>query len=300
MHDPPDGNLTITEIESVVSLCCKGLETADHLTRQSLSHLVGHLLAATQLKRFTPDPESSQKGKQDLRGDEESLPSQTASEPRTMLTPEDMFVQLSAQFNKPSTSRRVRVGIFDFYAALLNKLGSSFVESNYPLIVAHFMTEIVFNTRSTNTLYEKLLVRNLVEIILRDLIGVRMLSEQGQIAAIQELSRSFLKRWPAMMPGHIAPSPSVLVIILRETAGLLRQLGNAPPPVQVCLIYHEFCSLISLFPSLGRSCRASADPSYSSKSFNPRKCFTGIAILLLFDTLAVAKNDISNHGPVTT
>jgi hypothetical protein len=43
-----------------------------------------------------------------------------------------------------------------------------------------------------------------------------------------------LKRWPAMMPGQVPPCPSVLAIALREIAGLMKQLGNSPPPVQVC------------------------------------------------------------------
>jgi HEAT repeat-containing protein 5 len=109
------------------------------------------------------------------------------------------------------------------------------VESNYGAIVGHFMTEIISNSRNSSTRYEALLVRKLVEIILRDLVGVRMLGEQAQIAAIQELSRSYLKRWPAIMPGQVSPTTLVLAIILQETAGLLQQLGNTPPPVQVSL-----------------------------------------------------------------
>jgi len=36
--------------------------------------------------------------------------------------------------------------------------------------------------------------------------------------------------------GQVAPPSSVLVVALREVAGLLQQLGNAPPPVQVDFI----------------------------------------------------------------
>jgi hypothetical protein len=60
-----------------------------------------------------------------------------------------------------------------------------------------------------------------------------MLTEQGQIGAIQELSASYLKKWPALLTGQIAPNPLTLVVVLKEIAGLLQQLGNAPPPVQV-------------------------------------------------------------------
>ena len=65
------------------------------------------------------------------------------------------------------------------------------------------------------------------------MIGVGLLSEQGQISAIRELSSSYLKKWPALLPGQAAPDPAILILALREVGGLLQQLGNAPPPVQV-------------------------------------------------------------------
>jgi len=75
------------------------------------------------------------------------------------------------------------------------------------------------------------------------------LSEQGQISAIQELANTYLKRWPAMMPGQMAPSSLALVVILKEVAGLLQQLGNAPPPVQVRFSYsHLLTSLTRTSP----------------------------------------------------
>jgi hypothetical protein len=95
------------------------------------------------------------------------------------------------------------------------------------------MAEIVSNPKNGTTRYDKLFIRKLVGALLRELIAVRMLTEQGQIAAIQELSSSYLKRWPALMPGQVAPTSAILTIALEEVAGLLQQLGNAPPPVQV-------------------------------------------------------------------
>ena len=58
-------------------------------------------------------------------------------------------------------------------------------------------------------------------------------SEQGKISVIQELANAYLNRWPVMMPNQVAPPTSVLVVALREVVGLLQQLGNAPPSVQV-------------------------------------------------------------------
>ncbi|KAJ4473613.1 clathrin-coated vesicle protein [Lentinula aciculospora] len=230
--------LTTGDVDSILGLAVKSLEGADQVTRQSMSRLVGHILASTQIERAVPIPEVAHKNKKDADTNDEraSSPIQAAAEvTKPMLTPTEMLNHLSSHFNKPNATRKLRIGLFDCYVALLNNLGTSFVENNYALIVSHLLTEIVSNPRNNTTRYEVLLTRTLVGIILRDLIGVRMLSEQGQIGAIRELSTAYIKRWPAMMPGQTSPASSVLVVVLREVAGLLQQLGNAPPPVQDAL-----------------------------------------------------------------
>jgi hypothetical protein len=203
------------------------------------------MLASTQTAKAAPPPDVSKKGKKEQEGEEEEAPASSVAISegvKTIMTPSEMFSQLSTLFNKPNTSRKTRIGLFDFYAVLISTLGSAFVEANYATIVKHFLEEIVAvnprpasaATMSSSALrYETLLVRKLIGTILRDLIGVRLLSEQGQIAAIQELSKSYLKKWPALMPGQTAPTPPILIIVLKEVAGLVQQLGNAPPPVQV-------------------------------------------------------------------
>jgi ABC-type multidrug transport system ATPase subunit len=44
---------------------------------------------------------------------------------KPMLTVNDMLSLLSVQFHKPNGSRKTRIDIFDFYAALLTKLGAT-------------------------------------------------------------------------------------------------------------------------------------------------------------------------------
>ncbi|OBZ74420.1 HEAT repeat-containing protein 5B [Grifola frondosa] len=240
MYPSGDGTRSVVDVESIVNLCVRSLESADHLTRRSLSKLVAHMLASTQVERVIPVVDSSKKTKKGHAPDEDEDmtpgPHATAEEAKPIMTPSEMLCQLSSHFNKPQASRKCRVGIFDFYSGLLTILGSTFVESNYALVVDHLMVEIVSNPRNTATRYEILFVRSLIEVILRDLVGVRILGEQAQITAIQELSSTYLKRWPALMPGQSAPSSAVLVIALREVAGLVRQLGNAPAPVQDALL----------------------------------------------------------------
>ncbi|KAI9509814.1 clathrin-coated vesicle protein [Russula earlei] len=236
MYPLPGGDWTASEIESVVSLCVKSLDTADQITRHSLAQLVGLVLSSSQAPAIITAQDPSKKHKGEHEEDDDPAPiAPPAGETKTILTLSEMLHQLSVHFNKPQTTHRTRVGIFDLYAALFTTLGPTFVETNYGTIVQHLMSEVVDAPRNVATRYEVLFVRRLVGILLRDLIGVRMLSEQSQIAAIQELSKVYLKRWPALMPGSQAPGTHVLTTVLREVSGLLQQLGNAPPPVQEAL-----------------------------------------------------------------
>ena len=228
---------TVIEVETFINLCVKSLDSSDKSTRRHLASLTGRVLASTQEEREVLQNEPPKRGKgQTEDKDEITSSSINPSESRSrLLTPTEMLHQLSTHLSKASVSRKMLVGLCEMYASLLLSLGSEYVEKNYAIIVAHFTNEFIANPRITSTRQDGLLVRTLIGALLRDLIGVRLLSEQGQTAAIQELSGSYLKRWPALMPGQPEPSALALTVALIEVAGLLRQLGNSPPPVQVSL-----------------------------------------------------------------
>lgn len=199
----------------------------------------------------------------------------SAAEAATMkplLTPQEMLIRLSVHWGHAhvqkgtqlgQAGRKVRTGITACYAALFSQLGASWVETNFAVIFGHLMNELVappsqgssafgrYNVGQTAppaatgpARYDVLITRSLVGAVLRDLVGVRLLSEQAQIGAIQEIASSYLRRWPALLGvgvgrGNVQPtepSPEVLVVALREVAGLVEQLGNAPPPVQACTL----------------------------------------------------------------
>ena len=227
-----------------MQLCIRQLETIDQPTRQALATFCGHMLASSQVERARPPPDAKKaaKGKDKDNADEDdvdiaSAPPASSDSPMFIMTAPAMFGVLSTAFNRPSTSRKTRIGIFDFYIALLTSLGPSFVENNYSMIVRHLMENIVSYPypRNLSSRHDSLLVRHGISVVLRDLLGLRMLSEQGQIGAIRELANSYLKKWPALMPGEKEPSKEVLVVALREVSGLVAQMGNAPPPVQASL-----------------------------------------------------------------
>ncbi|KAF8998676.1 armadillo-type protein [Cyathus striatus] len=198
----PETTPTLPEIDTLISNSLRSLEQADQLTRLAHANLTGHILASTQIERVIPVPESSSE-----EGEEVGT-AQVQEVTKPLCTPQEMLLHLSNLYNRTLT-RKVRVGIFDFYASLFTHLGP----------------------RSG---YDILLTRTLVSIL-------PMLSEQGQISAIKEMANSYLRRWPALMPGQTKctresltdplitllshPSHSVRI----HTAHALRQFCNSTP-----------------------------------------------------------------------
>lgn len=229
---------TVSDIEAINQLALRSLEKADHSTRRPLSKLVAHFLALTQEERSITST-ADNKGKKAATGDADAdmndpvtiVKAAAEATTKTMLQPEPMLKLLSVPFNKPNSSRRTRNAIFDIYATLFAELGTHWVESNYAAICEHLFTQIVDQPRSNISKYETLSVREAVGILLRDVIAIRTLSEQAQATAISILADSYLKKWPALLPGQKAPSEAVLIIIQKEVAGLLQQLGTASPVI---------------------------------------------------------------------
>jgi hypothetical protein len=145
----------------------------------------------------------------------------------------ELLTHLSSVYNKPNTSREVRAGLSETYAALFIKLGPSIVERHYGTILKHLLTELVSHAKNTGSRFDILTVREHVEYLLRGVIGAQLLSESGQIAAVRELVGSWLKSWPALMPGDVEPSEYALICALNETSALLLDLGGAASSVQV-------------------------------------------------------------------
>ncbi|KZT57919.1 hypothetical protein CALCODRAFT_495577 [Calocera cornea HHB12733] len=229
--------LSTQEVDNIVQLCLRHVDSADHTTRRHFAEVVGGLLAesltasvngqdtSVQNERKTPSTESH-----------DDVGVEATKLPVFRISLQSVFLQLSTAFNRPTTTHRTRVGIVQSYATLLNALGSAYVEANYSTIAKHFLVDIIAHARNQVSPHEILRVRKFVGVILRDLVGVRMLSEQGQIAAIQDLISNYMRKWPALMPGQSSPHHLSLVAALKEVSELLQQLGNAPQFLQTSLV----------------------------------------------------------------
>lgn len=241
---------TLIDIEAWVTLAIKGLDAADFQTRRSLARLIATLLASTQTAGSAPPPPppagaAVKKKKADGADDDgdDPYPSVMTAEEKekTLLKPMEMLPLLSTPYNRTNTSRKVKSGLVDAYAALFGLLGTGWVEQDYADIFRHIVQEIgvpkpTLTTAAPTTIrHDALMGRKLAGILLRDVIGIHLLTEQGQVFAIREITGSILARWPSLMPGSRPPTKEALVLALDEVAGLLRQLGSATLPIQEVL-----------------------------------------------------------------
>ncbi|KAJ1026819.1 hypothetical protein NDA16_002116 [Ustilago loliicola] len=236
---------TRNEVENLVSPALKAIESADFVTKRALSRMIAGLLASTQVEQAPPAPAPSKKtskkkkegapGADDDSDDDDvvvSVAAAAASAPRAMMTPVGMLDQLSSPFLRGSASRKTRAALLDVYATLFETLGSAWVNTNYAIILKHLIDDLPNHSRgSALTRADVLNVRTSVSIILRKLIGERMLGEQAQVLAIQEICVDYLKKWPAVMPEQQPPSKTTLTLALAEISGLLVQLGSVPHQV---------------------------------------------------------------------
>ena len=185
---------------------------------------------------------------------------------KTLLTPKEMMSIISTLYNKSATSRKLRNGLIDVYATVFTVLGSEWVEQSYGEIVKHLLEEIA-NGPSAGTSYtgwnaklaertdpararfDAISTRKAVEILLRDVLSGRLLSESGQISAITEMCESVLKKWGNLLPtreaaGGAGVSKQSLIIVLNEISGLLSSLGWAPVSTQD-ILYDPLLRLVS-------------------------------------------------------
>ncbi|KAF9563172.1 hypothetical protein EC968_004980 [Mortierella alpina] len=219
-------SFTKPELEVSTALFIKAMDDSTYAIRKSVATMIATLLY------------SKFQGEENLTmADAQSSPvgagKQGAGAEAFTLDVNELLTNLSTAYNKPSTSREVRAGLSETYAALFIMLGPTIVERHYGSILKHLLTELASNPRNTASRFEILTAREYVEYLLRGVIGARLLSESGQIASIRELVGSWLKTWPAVMPGDVEPSEYALIGALNETSALLLDLGGAASSIQL-------------------------------------------------------------------
>ncbi|KAL2263736.1 hypothetical protein VTK26DRAFT_5380 [Humicola hyalothermophila] len=139
----------------------------------------------------------------------------------------DMLKTLSTQYVRMSTTNRARAAIAVCYGKMFRYLGERTVESNYIRIVEHLSVEILGNSNVTNNRYRLLISRRMIEILIQDIIGKKILGESGQMAAAKALIDDILKNYPQALKEKPEPSKQTLTVSLGALAAIINTLGSA-------------------------------------------------------------------------
>ncbi|KAM0818482.1 putative Armadillo-type protein [Seiridium cardinale] len=143
------------------------------------------------------------------------------------LTMVDMLKTLSTQFVRLSTTNRARAALGICYGRLLRRLGEKTVEVNYMRIVENLTIDILGNPNITNNRYRLLVSRRIVDSILQNTVGQRILGEPGQMTAAKAVINDVFKNYPQALKERPEPSKHTLIAGLGAVASLINSLGSA-------------------------------------------------------------------------
>ncbi|KAK4106368.1 ARM repeat-containing protein, partial [Parathielavia hyrcaniae] len=139
----------------------------------------------------------------------------------------DILKTLSTQYVRMSTSNKSRAAIAICYGNMLRKLGERTVEINYTRIVEHLTVELLGNNNVANNRYRLLITRRMVEIIVQDTVGKKILGESGQSSAAKALLNDIIKNYPQALKEKPEPTKQTLTVALSALASLINSLGSA-------------------------------------------------------------------------
>lgn len=139
----------------------------------------------------------------------------------------DMAKILTTQYVRMSTSNKARAAIAICYGNMLQKLGERTVEIHYLRIVENLTTEILGHSSILNNRYRLLISRRMIDTIIQDIVGKKILGESGQAAASKTLVNEIIKNYPQALKERPEPSKQTLIVAMGALAALIKSLGSA-------------------------------------------------------------------------
>ncbi|KAK5631761.1 hypothetical protein RRF57_007475 [Xylaria bambusicola] len=144
-----------------------------------------------------------------------------------VLSLQDILKTLSTQYTRMSTTNRARAAIGVCYGRVVKRLGEKFVETNYIRILEHLAVDILGNQNILNNRYRLLISRRIVDTILQDVIGRRILGESGQMNVAKSIINEVFKNYPEVIKERPEPSKYTLISSLGAVTSFINSLGSA-------------------------------------------------------------------------
>ncbi|KAJ3573535.1 hypothetical protein NPX13_g4662 [Xylaria arbuscula] len=144
-----------------------------------------------------------------------------------VLSLHDILKTLSTQYTRMSTTNRARAAIGVCYGRVVKRLGEKFVEANYIRILEHLTIDILGNQNILNNRYRLLVSRRIVDTILQDIIGRRILGESDQMKVATSIINEVFKNYPEVIKERPEPSKYTLISSLGAVTSIINSLGSA-------------------------------------------------------------------------
>ncbi|KAI5820055.1 armadillo-type protein [Pyronema omphalodes] len=238
---------SLTDYEKLQTCILKAFESSSSHVR----HAAASCLASALVQAYTTDPEmlvnkNLKKAKKPIRRasvaieDDERISTERPMSPiggkkavvRMVLSLDDILRQLSTNYTKTTTPAKVRAGLAQTYVEIMMRLGSTIVESNYPIISQHLLGQLLAAPGITSNRFRLLTTRKYVRIILEEVIGQRLLGETGQLNAARTLVNNIIKDYPQVMKEKPEPDKDTLIGALHTLSALIKALGSAVQSIQ--------------------------------------------------------------------
>ncbi|KAK7936617.1 uncharacterized protein PG986_015055 [Apiospora aurea] len=139
----------------------------------------------------------------------------------------DMLNILSTHYVRMSTTNKTRAALAVCYGRVLRKLGEKIVEANYLRIVENLTLDLLGNPSIANNRYRLLISRRIVDTILQDVVGRKILGESGQMSAAKAVINDIFKNYPQALKERPEPTKQMLIAALGAVASLVESLGSA-------------------------------------------------------------------------
>ncbi|KAF5962699.1 hypothetical protein FBULB1_13908, partial [Fusarium bulbicola] len=169
-----------------------------------------------------------------IADDELDIPSRSASPGPSgkrsqvlALSLTDILKNLASQYVKSTASNRIRTAIGVCYGKLFRRLGEKLVETNYLKIVESLAIDVLGHSTIANNRYRLLISRNIIDVVVQDVIGRKILGESGQISAAKSLINNIFKNYPQALAERPEPSKHTLIATLSAVSSLIQSLGSA-------------------------------------------------------------------------
>lgn len=236
---------TVDDIDTLLQLCFRVLDSADWRARQHVAELAASVLLISQVKRSTVPSKQTRPA----RGPEELTDAQEDTvKPKIMQTAlisvEAMMQRVTVAYNRQGITSWGRNGLIQVLANFFRRAGRSYVlEHIIPLWIA--LAE-GFSVNDVKTGFEAdlVLARAYISLLFGDIVIGHVLHEADQQDFLRYVITQQLDLYPTVLPGRTSPAISSMLYNLDQVTRLLSCFGQSPnlEDQQLEAILQRFCA----------------------------------------------------------